>query len=68
MAETNCNLIDYRVDWSREEIRGYIKEALGPASRDGMAYRWGIAASTGHTCSEGIRLLTTVILDSAQRV
>ncbi len=58
MAETNCNLIDYRVDWSREEIRGYVKEALGPASRDGMAYRWGIAASTGHACSDGMRFLS----------
>ena len=44
--------------WERQDLQGAFRDALGPASRNGMAFRWGVAAATGMSCEDELQLLS----------
>ena len=63
--------LENRVDWaSRIEswqscgLAERRKDLLGPASRRGIAYRWGIAIASGVNCSDAIEVLSRLAVGS----
>ncbi|MGC6442596.1 MAG: hypothetical protein ACON4H_08020 [Rubripirellula sp.] len=64
MVEIIPNWSELRDRWGREDWQGSFQDALGPASRDGMAFRWGMAASAEQCCDEELLLLSLYACDA----
>ena len=47
MLEKKIDWLTLNQDWFDRELSIQIRNALGPASRTGMAYRWGLSAESG---------------------
>ena len=58
MVEIIPNWSELRDRWGRADWHGSFKDALGPASRNGMAFRWGMAAAAEQCCGEELLLLS----------
>ena len=64
MHEIALNWLEQRAVWGQADARKRIKEALGPASRSGMAYRWGVAVATGSRCEDWLQVVSRLACDS----
>ncbi|MEC8475497.1 MAG: hypothetical protein VXZ38_12650, partial [Planctomycetota bacterium] len=52
MLENKIDWLTLNQDWCDRELSVQIRNALGPASRTGMAYRWGLSAESGIASSD----------------
>ena len=64
MQETAQHLVHRKDDWCRHDFNGQLKNALGPAARAGMAYRWGVAVVSERPCDELHQVLSRYACDS----
>ena len=63
MQVTARSFLKRRGQWARGQLQARIKDALGPASRSGMAYRWGVAVATGESCCDLLQITSRYACD-----